>query len=165
MSGLLLIDILEKQVKLHKSLYAVAVSKTEVIKKGDIEPLQQIMKDEQAHIMSIQKLEAARQNAVKKVAPEFFQPSLADCIERLNEEEAAKVAETADRLKQIIMDLKDANTLNQQLLTQSLQFVNVSLNLLKPTNKSINYGKSLKGDAIRTDAIGNQSRSLLNIKA
>lgn len=165
MSGLLLINILEKLVKLHKSLYVIAGNKTEVIKKGDIEPLQQIMKDEQAHIMSIQKLEAARQNTVKKLVPELLQPSLADCMERLNQEEAKTVAETADQLKAIIMELKEANTLNQQLLQQSLQFVNVSLNLLKPTNKSINYGKALRGDAIRTDTIGTQSRSLLNIKA
>ncbi|GKU83403.1 flagellar protein FlgN [Niallia sp. NCCP-28] len=165
MSGLLLIDILEKMVKLHKSLHAIAGNKTEVIKKGDIEPLQQIMKDEQAHIMSIQKLEAARQNAAKKIAPELLHPSLTDCIKRLNQEEAAKVAETADNLKQIIMDLKEANTLNQQLLTQSLQFVNVSLNAFKPTNRSINYGRPLNGDAIRTDTIGKQSMSLLNIKA
>jgi len=165
MSGLLLIDILEKLVKLHKSLYVIAGNKTEVIKKGDIEPLQQIMKDEQAHIMSIQKLEAVRQNAVKKIAPELLQPSLADCIGSLNQEEAKKVTETADRLKEIIMDLKEANTLNQQLLQQSLQFVNVSLNLLRPTKRSINYGKPLKGDAVRTDTIGKQSMSLLNIKA
>ncbi|PKG22084.1 flagellar protein FlgN [Niallia nealsonii] len=165
MSELLLIDILEKMVKLHKSLHAIAGNKTEVIKKGDIEPLQQIMKDEQAHIMSIQKLETARQNVVKQIAPELLQPSLTDCIQRLNQEEAAKVSGSAEHLKQIIMDLKETNTLNQQLLIQSLQFVNVSLNALKPTNRSINYGKPLKGDAIRTDTIGKQSMSLLNIKA
>lgn len=165
MSGQQLIQALEKLVKLHSSLHAVTLTKTEVIKKGDIESLQQVMKEEQAHIMSIQKLEEARATLSKRIAPHYLNPTLSDCIKKLPSEEAQKASEIAQRLKEIIIDLKETNTLNQQLLRQSMQFVNVSLNLLKPTKKSINYGKPANGDGVRTDHIGKQESSLLNFKA
>lgn len=164
MSATLLIQTLDKLVKLHQSLHEVAKKKTEAIKIGDMDALKQIMKDEQAHIMSIQKLEEARVTISKQMVPTIPDPTVMDCVRFLDLQDAGKVSEIANHLKEIIMNLTETNSLNQQLLQQSMQFVNVSLNLLKPTQKSINYGKP-SGNNIQTNAIGKQGNSLLNIKA
>lgn len=165
MSATLLIQTLDKLVKLHLSLHEVTKNKTEIIKVGDMEALQQIMKDEQAHIMSIQKLEEARMTISKRIAPQYAEPTVTDCIQFINQDDAKQVSEIAQHLKDIIMDLKETNTLNQQLLMQSMQFVNVSLNLLKPTPKSINYGKLAGGNNTSMQQLGKEGKSLLNIKA
>ena len=164
MSASLLMQTLEKLVKLHESLQEVEKKKTEVIKNGDMVALQQIMKDEQAHIMSIQKLEEARITISKRIVATIPDPSVMDCVKHLDHKEGEKVSEIANHLKAVISDLKETNSLNQQLLQQSMQFVNVSLNLLQPTQKSINYGKP-SGNNIKTNAIGKQGNSFLNIKA
>lgn len=164
MSATLLIQTLDKLVKLHQSLHEVAKKKTEAIKIGDMDALKHIMKDEQAHIMSIQKLEEARVAISKRMVPTIPDPTVMDCVKLLDLQDAEKVSEIANHLKEIIMNLAETNSLNQQLLQQSMQFVNVSLNLLKPTQKSINYGKP-SGNNIQTNAIGKQGNSLLNIKA
>ncbi|MER2060741.1 MAG: flagellar protein FlgN [Niallia sp.] len=164
MSATLLMQTLDKLVKLHESLHEVAKKKTEIIKVGDMEALQQIMKDEQAHIMSIQKLEEARITISKRIVANVPDPSVMDCVKHLDSQDAVNVLEIANHLKEIIMNLKEINSLNQQLLQQSMQFVNISLDLFKPTQKSINYGKP-SGNNIRTNTIGKQGKSFLNIKA
>ncbi|MEK4443201.1 MULTISPECIES: flagellar protein FlgN [Niallia] len=164
MSAPLLMQTLDKLVRLHQSLHEVAKEKTEAIKVGDMDALKQVMKDEQAHIMSIQKLEEARMTISKRMVPVIPNPTVMDCVKYLDSQDAENLTEIANHLKEIIMDLSETNSLNQQLLQQSMQFVNVSLNLLKPTQKSINYGKP-SGNNIQTNAIGRQGNSLLNIKA
>ncbi len=47
MSSQLLMEVLQKLYKLHSSLYEIAVKKTDIIKNGDIESLNGIMKEEQ----------------------------------------------------------------------------------------------------------------------
>ncbi|WOD63667.1 flagellar protein FlgN [Niallia taxi] len=165
MSAFLLIEVLEELVNSHAKLYEVAKNKTEIIKKGDIESLQQVMKDEQAQVMSIQKLEAARMEVCRKIVKTVHNPTISDCLELLQPADAKRAEEIADKLRSIISELKDANTLNQQLLRQSMQFVNVSLSLLKPTKQSLNYGKPVNGNTVQTDSIGKISSSLLNMKA
>ncbi|HBJ01524.1 MAG TPA: flagellar protein FlgN, partial [Lysinibacillus sp.] len=46
--------------RMHKSLLELALKKTEIIKAGDIEALDQLLKDEQAHVAAIEKLEQQR---------------------------------------------------------------------------------------------------------
>lgn len=56
--------------------------------------------------------------------------------------------EIIERLKAELIDevtkLKERNGLNQQLIYQSLQFINVSLDMLRPQNQNLNYGDSVK---------------------
>ena len=149
MSASLLIEVLEKLVNSHASLYEVAKIKTEIIKKGDIESLQQVMKDEQAHIMSIQKLEAARVEICRKIVKTVHNPTISDCLELMEPDVAKQVGEAAEKLRSIIGELKDANTLNQQMLRQSM----------------LNYGKPVNGNSVQTGNLGKTSSSLLNMKA
>ncbi|WP_404404908.1 flagellar protein FlgN [Jeotgalibacillus malaysiensis] len=111
--------ILSQQIKLHKSLLELAKRKTVVIKENDLESLNQLIKDEQKHIQAIGALETKRQ--------------------QLNTEE--DVQQEKDELLQVIIDLKTINELNQDLLTQSMQFVSLNLDLLMPQPDSINYSK------------------------
>jgi flagellar biosynthesis/type III secretory pathway chaperone len=143
-----IISTLEKLERLHKSLYEIAVSKTEYIKSNDIEKLDQIIKNEQAHVTGIETLESMRLQQVKaymELQNETVQDNhyaIADLLKTLNQESSEYQAlyNIREQLMEVLAKLKDVNDLNQKLLFQSLQFVNISLNMLRPqSQEQVNY--------------------------
>lgn len=139
MSAEQLIGSLEKLIKLHKSLLDLSIKKTEVIKKGDMDALNQIMKDEQAHVSAIQNIEQTRGKAAKLIAPSLENPSATDCLPFLQTEQQIVLQNKVDALKDIVWKVKDQNYFNQQLLHQSMQFLNFSVRLIQPVQENINY--------------------------
>lgn len=135
-----MITAMEKLLKLHQSLYALALKKTEIVKTGDIDALNQIIKDEQAHIAAIDKFEKERQRLAAVMVPNAEQPSVADCIKACNPPGKETLGRLREALMDLILQIQQRNELNQQMLYQSLQFVNFSINLVVPQPESMNYG-------------------------
>lgn len=143
-----LLTILDKLEKMHKSLLKLAYHKTELIKVGDMEGLNQMLKSEQAHVAAISQLEQQRQ----KVVTEYLgakgialsgQATVADVMGAADTpQEKDKLDEVRKRLLLTIKTLKKQNDLNQKLIFQSLQFVNMTLGLLRPQPEQINYSKT-----------------------
>lgn len=144
MSAELLISIMDKLYKLHRSLYEIAIRKTEIIKIGDIDSLNKVMKEENAHLAAIRKLEEERKKATVSICNGQENPTVTDCIAKLNGQNKDALLKVTEKLAEMIVDLKERNYLNQQLVHQSLQFVQVSLNLLRPKPVAINYGPPTK---------------------
>ena len=139
-----LISTMEKLLKLHKSLYELAVKKTEIVKKGDMEALNFTLKDEQAHLAAINQLEQARQQLAKAIAPEAEQPSISDCLKAVEGENWVKLDRLRSELLDVIGQIRQQNDLNQKMIYQSLQFVNLTLNLVAPQPEEFNYGSASK---------------------
>ena len=139
---------------LHKSLLDIAYKKTEAIKTGDMDSLNKLLKDEQAHVAGISQLEQQRQLGVtdylraKGIAP-TDNPTVALVLENTNtEKEKEQLTAARNQLLLTIGTLKEQNDLNQKLIFQSLQFVNMNLKMLRPTPDKINYSKNeAKGPA------------------
>ncbi|MBT2687168.1 flagellar protein FlgN [Bacillus sp. ISL-47] len=144
MSAETLITTMEKLLKLHKSLYELAVKKTDIIKNGDMDALNQMLKDEQTHIAAIDRMEKERQKAAKMIAAGMENPTVSDCMAFLSQDEQIKLETIAKELTELVYELKEQNYLNQQLVHHSLQFVNVSMNLLRPQPENMNYGPPAK---------------------
>ncbi|MFC7685730.1 flagellar protein FlgN [Ureibacillus sp. GCM10028918] len=148
-----IISILEKLEKMHQSLLKLANQKTELVKKGDMDGLDTIIKNEQSHVAAIEVLEKQRQQMVtdylraKGIALSDT-PTVARVIEAAElEEERHQLDEISQQLMSVIDDLRKQNDLNQKLVFQSLQFVNMSLDMLQPRPEEINYsGKSARGE-------------------
>lgn len=135
-----LIEILEKLLKLHKSLYQIALEKTEVIKKGDIEALNLLMKNEQTHINAITMIDKEREKILSKLLPDREETTLTDCLPLFPESDKDKLASLQKKLTNQLDQLKSVNGLNQELLEQSLQYVYFNLDLFLP-NDLENYSK------------------------
>lgn len=138
--------------RMHKSLLELALKKTEIIKAGDIEALDQLLKDEQAHIAAIDKLEQQRQKQVTdyleaKGFASTDKMTVADVIEAAEQPAQKDTLSTVrNRLMLIIEDLRKQNDLNQKLVFQSLQFVNLTLDTLRPRPEQMNYsGSEVRG--------------------
>ncbi len=140
-----IVSILEKLEKMHSSLLQLANHKTELVKKGDIDGLQEIIKNEQSHVAAIEVLEKQRQQMVTdylraKGIALADTPTVADVIEAAEtEEERNQLEEVSKNFLLVITDLRKQNELNQQLVYQSLKFVNMNLDILRPQPDQINY--------------------------
>lgn len=93
--------------RMHKSLLELAFKKTEIIKSGDIEALDQLLKDEQAHVAAIDKLEQQRQKQVTdyleaKGLSSADKTTVADVIEAAEQQaDKATLSAVRERLMQI----------------------------------------------------------------
>lgn len=148
-----IISILEKLEKMHSSLLQLANEKTELVKKGDMDELDSIIKNEQSHVAAIEVLEKQRQQMVtdylraKGIALSGT-PTVAQVIEAAEtEEERYQLEDIRNQLSAVIDNLRKQNDLNQKLVFQSLQFVNMSLDMLRPRPEEINYsGKPTRSE-------------------
>lgn len=160
-----ILQALHKLTTLHKSLLEIAYTKTEIIKIGDMDRLDQLLKDEQSHIAAISQLELQRQSAVTdylqaKGIASVDNPTVAQVIEaaaNANDQEQLKKAR--NELLLVVDQLRHQNDLNQKLTFQSLQFVNLTLDLLKPRPEEINYSN---GNQRKTQA---KSKTYFDSKA
>lgn len=147
---------LTKLERMHKSLLELAYKKTEIIKTGDMKALDQMLKDEQAHVAAIDKLEQQRQIQVTqylgaKGVASTDNMTVADVIEAAEQDaEKDTLSAVRNRLMSIINDLRKQNELNQKLVFQSLQFVNLTLDALRPRPEQVNYsGREVRGTNTR----------------
>lgn len=155
MSIATIVVTLEKLEKMHKSLLELALAKTEYIKQGDMEQLDQLIKNEQAHVAAINTLEQQRQAMVTdylraKGIALTDTPSVADVITAAdNSESTEKLVSVRERLIALLNQLKMQNDLNQKLVMNSLQFINITLDAMRPQqNEQFNYsGAQIRGNA------------------
>lgn len=148
-----LLSTLENLEKMHRSLLELANMKTEYIKAGDMESLDAHLKKEQTHIAAIETLEQMRQQQVTdylkaKGLASTDQTSMVDVIDLTDGQDKEALQQIREKLLAVVMDLKERNLLNQKLVLQSLQFVNLTLDMLKPERhqtSTFNYS----GDEVR----------------
>ncbi|MEK4201521.1 flagellar protein FlgN [Cytobacillus sp. FSL K6-0265] len=141
MSAEALLTVMERLISYHQSLYELAGKKTDMIKKGDMAALDQMLKDEQTHVATIKKLEQARIQIAATLVPSIEKPTIADCIQGLEQHDQQALLEKREQLASVIAKLKEKNQLNQQLIYHSLQYVNLSMNLVNPkaAAQNMNY--------------------------
>ncbi|WNS81296.1 flagellar protein FlgN [Domibacillus sp. DTU_2020_1001157_1_SI_ALB_TIR_016] len=139
----MLIETLEKQLALHKSLLALAQAKTEAIKQNKMDELNRIVRDEQKHVSAIMILEKKR--------TEHSGQTLTELLPSLSAEERQGAEEIRGQLITVLQELQRTNRLNEELLDQSLQFVHLQLDLLAPPEAG-NYAPD--GDSDQTPSAG-----------
>jgi hypothetical protein len=159
----LLLNILEKMVKLQKSLYQIALKKMDILKADDIEALGQLMKDELKHIKAIEMVNGERDRIQRQLANELLLPPTNITISELLKSSILKDKESLKRLQNELVEqtqsLKEINEFNQQLLQQSLNFVNLNLDLVLGQQELGNYTDNSSDEEEST------SRSLFDSKA
>lgn len=161
-----LYDLLDNLIRLHKALYTLAIRKKDVLVKGDVDELLAIVRQEQKLVKGITAAETARLDVVKELSAEkglsLQEGTLAELIKlTTSAEEKTRLTACRSELIRIVTELRDANELNQQLLEQSLSFVNMTLDLLTDTPEDdYIYGKPSTMDSYRQ-----ANRTFFNQKA
>ncbi len=140
-----IIQSLEQLTQLHQRLYSLSVQKTEILKKGDMDELQNLLKQEKKTAKAINQIEAGRLEQTTTWAKEHVlaqeKVTVTTMLEYLQGTESGQALEQATtQLAEKLVALKQQETLNQELTQQSLQFVQLSLDMIAPTIDSFNYG-------------------------
>jgi hypothetical protein len=147
MSATNMIDLLRKLLTLHSALHQLALKKTEILKTGDIPSLDEQLKEEQKYILAIRQIENERVELMKKefhrLGIQQNEQTLTAYIEKANEQDQTKLAQLQQELVEKMGQLKVQNELNQQLTSQSLQVINMTLDSILPKQKELNYGNPL----------------------
>lgn len=152
-----LLTTLQQQLEEYTELHQLSVAKTDLIKKNDILNLNEIINKEAKYLLSLDVLEKKRVEAVYAVLSGHEWsgdlPTLSDCLNVVSDEEATKLLNIQSKLKVMIEELKNRNYLNQELIYQSMQFVSLSLSMLKPKQTPPNYGPTTKQQSRKLDTL------------
>lgn len=130
----------------HEQLLTLAKRKKEVLIKGDIDALNEIVKGEAQIVQNIERLESDRMGAGRLLAIRLGIPldelTASKISAASSPEDAKRMDELTDQLRNVITELKRLNDLNKLLIEQSLQFVRTSIELLTESPHVPTYGGS-----------------------
>ncbi len=129
--------VLYEQIEVYKHILSLSVKKTDIVVNGHIKKLEEITQEEQKLIIKIGKLEDIRENVIYNINRELGLEELN--MTKLNDylEEADKVfiKNLKDELMDILNQIKERNELNGSLISDSLEYINLNIDIL--TNSTI----------------------------
>ncbi|OZU88801.1 flagellar protein FlgN [Virgibacillus indicus] len=164
MSVQTIIKSLEKLVNLHMELLEISLEKTKIVKDGSIDNLQAVLLKERKTVRAVEQAEAKRQTEVEEWFARKRLPTgdatITNMLELVTEEqEKTTLGKITIKLTETITKLKQQEQLNHALINQSMQFVQLSLDMMNPSIKNMNYGNK-KGSEPETN-----KRSVFDSKA
>ena len=128
-----LLLILTKERDIYNEAVAIAEEKQRVIIDGKIKELEKMTGREQALVASLVKLENMRglvlQDLVRSLQVDHVN-SLTDLIQYLDEGSKQKINAVKSELATAVFNLQDKNELNGKLIEQSLDLVNLNIELM-----------------------------------
>jgi flagellar biosynthesis/type III secretory pathway chaperone len=159
-----IIETIEKLTSLHQQLIKLSEEKTTIVKEGAVDKLQAILIKERKYVQQLGQVEEKRKTLVdtwfseRKLSLE--EATVTNMLQHLTDDkEKQEVEESAVRLTEAIVKLKQQEQLNMALIQQSMQFVQLSVDLLSPSLKNINYGNKSEKDQ------SGENRSVFDSKA
>ncbi len=145
-----LIDVLKKECSEYEGLLALSQKKTPIIVSGNLENLQKITDEEQAVVSRIGHLEKQRMEVTADIAnvlnKDVNSLKLPDLIAMLAARpgEQAELAQSHDKLRAMVGELKRVNEQNKELLNDALEMIAFEMNLLQATKaapETANYNR------------------------
>ncbi|MFD1334158.1 flagellar protein FlgN [Oceanobacillus iheyensis] len=156
-----IISKINKLLELHQEILELSKKKTIEIKDGHVDALQTLLAKERKLARQLQQCEEERMQVVQEWSAEHrlskTNPTISEIIDYIEEDKQKQLLTMATSLTDTIKELKKQEQLNQVLLNESMKFVQLSLDLMNPTIKTMNYG-SEKG-------MNEASRSVFDSKA
>ena len=124
-------DTLIRENEMYSDILKLAEEKTEVIIKGDIKTLEEIIKKEQQFITSMNTFEKIRRSVLTNIADELEIEkdfSISELLLFLEEDIGNDIDEIRYKLE-TINALKEINKSNEKLINQSLEYINFNLEM------------------------------------
>jgi len=136
---------LRQLIKIHLNLFEVQTTKKEAIIKNKMDVIKSTMKDELEHTRYIRKIQAEMLSVCRAYLTEqnivVEEPiTLEQVIQVVSEEEKEQLLSLKDGLVGAVDSLKMLVYQNQELLKQSIEYINLTMDLLAPDLEIYNYG-------------------------
>lgn len=158
------IDILIKEHGYYKDLIELAKSKKKIIVEGKVAELDKIVKLEQNMIFDIGQLERKREEEVSRLCSimdiKNDQVTISDLAKVIPPELKDSLVDIQDKLKKVFSELKSINDVNGQLIEQSLEYIDYSINLI--ADSGMDTGSLYEG--IGNNKSGKVKRNIIDTK-
>ena len=129
-----IIEILKKEYDYYRDMLELSKSKKRIIVEGKVAELDKIVKLEQNMIVDIGQLERKREEEVvtlcKALGIKSEQVTITELSKVLQPELKNKLEDIREKLRETIEELKSVNDVNGQLIEQSLEYIDYSINLI-----------------------------------
>jgi flagellar biosynthesis/type III secretory pathway chaperone len=128
------IDILKKEHSYYKDMLEMSKSKKKIVIEGKVAELDKIVKLEQNMIFNIGQLEKKREEEVTKLCGilnlNSSQVTVSELSKVLRTEQKKVLEDIQGKLQETFSELKTVNDMNGQLIEQSLDYIDYSINLI-----------------------------------
>lgn len=128
------IDTLKKEYGCYKDMLELSKSKRKIIIEGKVADLDKIVKLEQNMILNIGQLEKKREEEVAKLCDALGvtggQITVSELAEALQADQRNELEKVQNELQELLYELKAVNDLNGELLKQSIEYIDYSINLI-----------------------------------
>jgi len=134
-------NTLVKENELYTGVLKLAEEKTKVIVSRDIKALENITKKEQQYIMNMATFEKLRRSILTNIAQELSIEEIASVSELIlfiEEDSGNEIDDLRNDLLKTIADLKAVNEGNEKLINQSLQYINLNIEILTSSSEDGN---------------------------
>lgn len=141
------IETIEKLTVLHEQLLSISKQKTDKITESDTEGLVKLLTKERQLVQQINQVESKRSELVNQLCKERNIETEDITITRLlenldNQIEKADLEDEVTKLIEQIVQIRESEQLNNELLQQSMQFVQLNLEMLQPEAQQVSYGNN-----------------------
>ena len=150
--------LIEQLTSAHEDLLGLSKKKSELIKADKIKEFQKLLMQERKQVQTINQLETKRIQAVEQLFQEWDVPNeektVTILLEHLEEgpEKQQLEAAVAALIDQIVA-IRQAEQLNKDLIEQSLQFVQLSLEMMQPNMQQMNYNQKSTSKSPTTTSV------------
>jgi len=134
-----LMEILREELKELKAIRDIAYNKTDIIVKNEIKSLQNITAEEEGLVSKMAALEERRLNLLDSWGVNKSTP-LSEIIEKIPEGRK-ELMDIREELNNLLMDIKQRNDINSQLIQENLEWMEFNINLITQANTPGTYGK------------------------
>ena len=155
-----LIDVLNRECETYEGLLELSRKKTPVIITGNLEELSRITDEEQEYASRLQNLDKTRAEVTADIANVLNRDVEALKLTKLIEILAARPSEQSalidvrDRLQKVVHALRQVNEQNSELLKDSIEMVQIEMNLLQSSKAAPETANYSRGAYATGDTMG-----------
>lgn len=137
-----IIQCLENQKNIYEKLLSLSMEKKDAIIEGKVNELDNFIKLEGNLILEIGKLENERDSTAEALARELGcsreNLTISYICNEVKDRRCTSLKKAADSIGSTLNKLKEINDLNGELIEQSLEFINFSINLISDSMEGQN---------------------------
>lgn len=143
-----IVEILEEEIRIYKEVLEQANEKRQALVEGKAAALDLIVRSEQKLSTDIVRLEKERDGIIQAaissgaIGPEDI--IVSKLSKKMDVESGNRVIELATELAEVLRQLKVINDINGDLIKQSLEYIEYTVNIMSSTGMATNltYGNS-----------------------
>lgn len=131
-------DVVKAERDIYLELLTIAKNKVTILVAGKVNELDKVVKAEQKFIGDIGRLEDEREKVAGKIATELdipFKEINFTVIQEMAPQFSSQLRELQEEIKVIMEELKKVNQTNGELIAQSLDHINMTINMMAQTRE------------------------------